>query len=128
MNNTRFKNTSPEIVDQLHKSFISGIFPQVGYTPQNLKFFMGFAGLSATEISKICGVEYPSVLKWRTDLGKENHRAMPYRKWKLLMDIPRCYNCANYTYGTEACDVMNIITGECDIGYYCENHSPYEHS
>ena len=111
MNNNKFKNISKELSNKLQQNFISGMFPEVGYTPRNLKFLMQFKGLSVAEVAKICEVKYANVLKWRTDLEKQNHRAMPHKKWQKLMKIEKCYN------------FRNIVTGDCDIGDYCADHS-----
>lgn len=59
-------------------------FPEIGYTPQNLRHFIGLHGLRQKDVAEILGVNERTVRAWLATPEKPTHKDMPYEKWARL--------------------------------------------
>ncbi|ULJ65937.1 helix-turn-helix transcriptional regulator [Wielerella bovis] len=60
-------------------------YPEVGYTPANLRHFIAQNGLLQRDVAAILGVSERSVRAWLADPEKPTHKDMPYEKWGRLL-------------------------------------------
>lgn len=61
------------------------MYPDIGYTPDNLKFFLSFRRISRRKAANILGVSVRTVDKWCLPLNSKDHRDMPLIKWQELI-------------------------------------------
>lgn len=60
-------------------------YPEIGYTPANLRYFIAQNGLLQKDVAAILGVSDSSVRKWLADVEKPSHRDMPLEMWRKLL-------------------------------------------
>lgn len=60
-------------------------YPEIGYTPANLRYFITQNGLMQKDVAAILGVGERSVRAWLADPAKSSHKDMPYEKWTRLL-------------------------------------------
>lgn len=59
-------------------------FPDVGYTPNNLRFILNKASLTQRECAALLGVAPRTVQYWCAPIGVQYHTDMPTEKWEEL--------------------------------------------
>lgn len=65
-------------------------FPEIGYTPANLRFLLTQLGWSQMEAARQLGVSDRSVRGWAAEIGSSAHSDMPLVRWqKLLAMLPK---------------------------------------
>lgn len=60
-------------------------YPEIGYTPANLRHFIAQNGLLQKDIAVILGVNERSVRMWLAETDKTSHRDMPLEQWRKLL-------------------------------------------
>ena len=60
--------------------------PEAGYTPANLRALLSSAGLTQQAAADLIGVDTRTVRKWLADVSGDNHRDMPLKSWRKLLD------------------------------------------
>lgn len=66
---------------------MSILLPELGYTPANLRALREQARLTRRQVADITNtVNYATIARWETDVGKKNHADMPQYKWQMLID------------------------------------------
>lgn len=60
-------------------------FPEIGYTPKNLRHLITQRGLLQREVAEILGVSDSMVRKWLADVHLVSHSDMPLEKWLKLL-------------------------------------------
>lgn len=60
-------------------------YPEIGYTPANLRFWIAQHGLLQKDVAAILGVSDSIVRKWLVELDKPSHRDMPLETWRKLL-------------------------------------------
>jgi hypothetical protein len=60
-------------------------FPEVGYTPANLRYLIELKGITQKEAAKICGTSDINFRRWLMPVDAPNHRDMPMQKWNDLL-------------------------------------------
>jgi hypothetical protein len=60
-------------------------FPEIGYTPANLRRLIELKGITQKEASLICGTSDINLRRWLMPLDAPNHRDMPLSKWNILL-------------------------------------------
>lgn len=56
-------------------------FPEIGYTPANLRHLISKLGMTQIAVAEMMGVN-PHVLRtWLTEIDKSSHRDMPLCQW-----------------------------------------------
>lgn len=59
-------------------------FPEVGYTPANLRHLLDVAGYTQKQAADTLGTTLRSVQNWAAEEASPMHRAMPAAKWRAL--------------------------------------------
>lgn len=59
-------------------------FPEIGYTPANLRYLLSQLGWSQTEAARQLGVSDRSVRGWVAETGAPAHSDMPLARWQKL--------------------------------------------
>ena len=63
--------------------------PEAGYTPANLRALIEARGWTQKQAAEACGVSERVVRNWLvSDTASPNHRDMPLRAWRKLMEAP----------------------------------------
>lgn len=60
-------------------------YPEIGYTPANLRHFIAQNGLLQREVASILGVSDNAVRKWLAETDKTSHCDMPLEQWRKLL-------------------------------------------
>jgi DNA-binding XRE family transcriptional regulator len=60
-------------------------FPEIGYTPANLRALLSSAGLTQQQAGKLLGVTTRTVAGWVVSVDERGHHDMPLRLWLQLM-------------------------------------------
>lgn len=60
-------------------------YPEIGYTPANLRHWIDLHGLLQKDVAHILGVNERAVRMWLTETDKTSHRDMPLEQWRKLM-------------------------------------------
>jgi len=60
-------------------------FPEVGYTPANLRHLIESKGWTQKEVAALLGVADITVRQWLMALDVKSHRDMPLKKWYQLL-------------------------------------------
>ena len=61
-------------------------FPDVGYTPDNLRRLIEAAGLTQQQAADAAKVARRTIQAWLADLDCPTRTDMPHRKWEELKD------------------------------------------
>lgn len=62
-------------------------FPEVGYTPANLRFLLESKGWTQKVFAEKIGVNLRTVGKWVADISVKNHRDMPHEQWQKALEL-----------------------------------------
>ena len=62
-------------------------FPDIGYTPANLRCLLEAQGISRPEAAEMLGVSIRTIHYWCSPLTDPSHRDMPARAWASLIDF-----------------------------------------
>lgn len=60
-------------------------FPEVGYTPANLRHLIESKGWTQKEVAALLGVADITVRQWLMALDVKSHRDMPLKQWQKLL-------------------------------------------
>ncbi len=60
-------------------------FPEVGYTPANLRHLIESKGWTQTQVAQKLGVADITVRQWLMALDVKSHRDMPLKQWQKLL-------------------------------------------
>jgi len=60
-------------------------FPEIGYTPANLRFLIESKGCTQKEVAALLGVADITVRQWLMALDVKSHRDMPLKQWQKLL-------------------------------------------
>lgn len=63
------------------------VFPDVGYTPANLRLLLKRANITQHRAAALLGVHERTVNSWCSALDKPQHTDMPSKKWVELQNI-----------------------------------------
>ena len=63
------------------------VFPDVGYTPANLRLLLKRTHTTQQRAAALLGVHERTVNSWCSALDKPQHTDMPSRKWVELQNI-----------------------------------------
>ena len=64
-------------------------YPEIGYTPANLRYWIEQHGLTQAQTAEYLGVQTRTVRMWLTETDKTSHRDMPLEKWRLLQQYQK---------------------------------------
>jgi DNA-binding transcriptional regulator YiaG len=91
------KNKSPDMQSGLFKlamcqsTSLSGTimnqFPEVGYTPANLRFLLHSKEWNQKQFADFLGVNLRTVGKWIAGTSIKNHRDMPLLQWQKALEL-----------------------------------------
>ena len=62
-------------------------FPDVGYTPDNLRHLLGELNLTQREVAEKLGVQLRAVQRWAAAVDLPTHADMPLKKWNELLNF-----------------------------------------
>ena len=62
-------------------------FPEVGYTPANLRFLIESKGWTQKQFAEKMQVNLRTVVKWLADISVKNHRDMSFSYWLKALSI-----------------------------------------
>jgi len=62
-------------------------FPEVGYTPTNLRHLIETNNLTQANAAAICLVDDSTVRRWLMPLGTSSRRDMPHETWTDLLEV-----------------------------------------
>lgn len=62
-------------------------FPEIGYTPANLRFLIESRGWTQKQFAEKIGVNLRTVGKWLADVSVKNHRDMPHEQWQKALEL-----------------------------------------
>jgi len=62
-------------------------FPEVGYTPANLRFLLHSKEWNQKQFSVYMDVNIRTVGKWIADTSIKNHRDMPHAQWQKALEL-----------------------------------------
>lgn len=60
-------------------------YPEIGYTPANLRYFIAQNGLLQKDIAAILGVKERAVRAWVAETNTATHRDMSVEMWRKLL-------------------------------------------
>lgn len=60
-------------------------FPDVGYTPDNLRHLLHKLNLNQREVADKLGVQTRAVQRWIAPVNLPTHADMPLKKWNELL-------------------------------------------
>lgn len=61
-------------------------YPELGYTPANLRHLRQEYGLTQAQVGKLVNTALRTVQNWEADVHTQNHSGMPHRKWVALLE------------------------------------------
>ena len=61
-------------------------FPEVGYTPANLRFLLESKGWTQKQFAEKMGVTLLTVARWVADISVKNHRDMSHAQWLIALE------------------------------------------
>ena len=62
-------------------------YPEIGYTPANLRFLIESKGWTQKEAAKLLGVANITLRQWLMAVDVKSHRDMPLKKWIELASL-----------------------------------------
>ena len=62
-------------------------FPEIGYTPANLRFLIKSRGWTQAVFAEKIGVNLRTVGKWLADCSVKNHRDMSHKDWLKALEL-----------------------------------------
>lgn len=62
-------------------------FPEVGYTPANLRYLIESKKWTQLQVSEILGVDISTVRRWLMPIGAKSRRDMPHETWIQLLAL-----------------------------------------
>lgn len=66
-----------------------GQFPEVGYTPENLRYLISILGITPNQAAEYLGVMPRSLRMWLAETDKSSHRDMPLVQWRKLLNYSK---------------------------------------
>lgn len=60
-------------------------FPEIGYTPENLRHLINELNLTQAQAAQYLGVMPRSLQMWLAETDKSSHRDMPLIQWRKLL-------------------------------------------
>lgn len=60
-------------------------FPEVGYTPANLRHLIESKGWTQNQVGELLSVDESTVRRWLMPIGTASRRDMPYETWTQLL-------------------------------------------
>lgn len=64
---------------------MNALFPEIGYTPANLRYLIDLLQLNQRETAQYLGVSLKTVQMWLAETDKVSHRDMPLHQWRKLL-------------------------------------------
>ena len=74
-------------VSTLLSDIIMSNFPEIGYTPANLRFLIESKGWTQKEAAQKLGVADITLRQWLMAVDVKSHRDMPLKKWNELASL-----------------------------------------
>ena len=74
-------------VSTLLSDIIMSNFPEIGYTPANLRFLIESKGWTQKEAAQKIGVADITLRQWLMAVDVKSHRDMPLKKWNELASL-----------------------------------------
>lgn len=71
----------------LLSDIIMSNFPEVGYTPANLRFLLESKGWTQKQFAEKMGVTLLTVARWVADISVKNHRDMSHQQWLIALEL-----------------------------------------
>ena len=71
----------------LLRDIIMSNFPEVGYTPANLRFLLESKGWTQKVFAEKMGVTLLTVARWVADISVKNHRDMSHAQWLIALEL-----------------------------------------
>ena len=62
-------------------------FPEVGYTPANLRFLLESKEWTQKVFAEKMGVTPLTVARWVADISVKNHRDMSHQQWLIALEL-----------------------------------------
>lgn len=62
-------------------------FPEIGYTPENLRYLLKEMGWTQKQLAEHLNVSLRGVQAWVADVEKPAHRDMPLNQWRALLNL-----------------------------------------
>lgn len=62
-------------------------FPEIGYTPANLRFLLKSKGWTQKQFAEKMGVTLLTVARWVADISVKNHRDMSHQQWLIALEL-----------------------------------------
>lgn len=62
-------------------------FPEIGYTPANLRHLIQLLGETQTKVAEQLGVSPRVMRTWLAESDKPSHRDMPLHQWRKLLSL-----------------------------------------
>lgn len=62
-------------------------FPEVGYTPANLRFLIESNGWTQAQTAALLGVADNTLRQWLIPVDLKSHRDMPHKMWVKLLEL-----------------------------------------
>ena len=73
------------VIDALVLVVVMMNFPEIGYTPANLRYVLEQMGWTQKELAERLNVSLRGVQAWVADVDKPAHRDMPVSQWQALL-------------------------------------------
>ncbi|HQV23692.1 MAG TPA: helix-turn-helix transcriptional regulator [Agitococcus sp.] len=62
-------------------------FPEIGYTPANLRFLIESKGWTQAQAAALLSVADNTLRQWLIPVDLKSHRDMPHKTWLKLLEI-----------------------------------------
>lgn len=62
-------------------------FPEIGYTPANLRHLIESKGWTQKQFAEKMGVTLLTVARWVADISVKNHRDMSHAQWLVALEL-----------------------------------------
>ena len=62
-------------------------FPEIGYTPANLRFLLESKGWTQKVFAEKMGVTLLTVARWVADISVKSHRDMSHQQWLIALEL-----------------------------------------
>ena len=62
-------------------------FPEIGYTPANLRFLLESKGWTQKQFAEKMGVTLLAVAQWVADISVKIHRDMSHQQWLIALEL-----------------------------------------